>query len=195
MAVPSRLARSGPAVLVVALHIVLIYGLSVSLGIVDAPNIIKPAAVVFVPEAQEEVKSDPVDVPKPEIAEPEVTAPMPEVMSDLPPVETAPVAQITPPDGAAAPIGSLQELKATSRVEPVYPAASRRAGEEGSVILRIFVDPTGRPQQVLVDRSSGHSRLDDAAMKAVKRWRFQPASSGSGPLGSWSRVTITFRLQ
>lgn len=195
MAMPSRLSRSGPAILVVALHIVVIYALTVSMGIVKAPSIIKPAAVVFVPEAKVEVKSEPVDIPKPKIAEPEVTAPQPEVMPDLPPVETAPVVQAAPTDGANAPIGSLQELKATSRVEPVYPAASLRAGEEGSVLLRIFVDPNGRPQQVLVDRSSGHSRLDDAAVKAVQRWRFQPATSGSGPIGSWSRVTITFRLQ
>lgn len=195
MMMPSRFSRSGPAILVVALHILLIYGLTVSLGIVQAPAIIKPSNVVFVPEAVEEQKSEPVDIPKPEIAEPELTVPTPEVMPDLPPVDTAPVAQVTPPDASSAPIGSLQELKAKSRVEPVYPAASRRAGEEGSVMLRVFVDAGGRPQQVLVDRSSGHTRLDDAAVNAVKRWRFQPASAGSGPIGSWSRVAITFRLQ
>jgi protein TonB len=188
------MSRSGPAILVIALHIVVIYTIAVTLGVVKAPNIVKPASVVFVPEPTTDTKPEPVDVPKPEIAKPDVTVPLPEVMPDLPPVETAPVAEAQP-DQATAPIGSLQELKATSRVEPTYPAASRRAGEEGSVMLRVFVDPNGRPQQVLVDRSSGHSRLDDAAVKAVQRWKFQPATSGSGPIGSWSRVTITFRLQ
>ncbi|MET0657692.1 MAG: energy transducer TonB [Steroidobacteraceae bacterium] len=191
----SRVSRSGPALLVVALHIIVIYGLSVTMGFVKVPSIIKPATVVFVPEATEEQKSEPVDLPKPDIAEPELTVPAPEVMPELP-MEATPIeAKATPADGSTAPIGSLQELRATSRAEPVYPATSRRLGEQGSVILRVFVDPSGRPQQVVVDRSSGHTRLDDAAATAVKRWRFQPASNGSGPVASWSRVTVTFRLQ
>jgi protein TonB len=194
MMMPSRLSRSGPLILVIAIHVLAIYALSVSMGIVEAPKLIQPSNVVFVPEAVEEQKAEPVDVPKPDIAEPEVTVPTPEVMPELPPVDTAPVAEAVP-DQSTAPIGSLQELKARSRVEPVYPAASRRAGEEGSVLLRVFVDPSGRPQQVLVAQSSGHSRLDQAAVNAVKRWRFQPASAGGGPIGSWSRVTITFRLE
>ena len=192
---PSRMTRSGPAILVVALHAIVIYGLSVTMGFVKMPNIIKPATVVFVPTPEQEQKSKPLDVPKPEIAKPELTVPTPEVMPDLP-MDTAPIeAQAAPPDGSTAPIGSLQELRAKSRVEPTYPATSRRLGEEGSVTLRVFVDPSGRPQQVIVDRSSGHARLDDAAASAVKRWRFQPASAGGGPVGAWSRVTVTFRLQ
>lgn len=195
MMMPSNLSRSGPAILVIALHIVVIYVISMSLGIVKVPTVIKPASVVFVPEATEEQKTKPVDMPKPEIAEPELTVPTPEVMPDMP-TDVAPIeAQAAPPDGSTAPIGSLQELRATNRVEPTYPATSRRLGEEGSVLLRVFVDPSGRPQQVVVDRSSGFARLDDAAKNAVKRWKFQPASAGSGPVGAWSRVTVTFRLQ
>lgn len=190
----SRLSRSGPAIIVAALHVVVIYALSVSMGIVKAPALIKPSEVVFVPTAPETVEKEPVDIPKPEIAEPELTVPAPEVMPDMP-MDEAPAMEAPPPDGATAPIGSLKELRATNRAEPTYPATSRRLGEEGSVLLRVFVDPTGRPQQVSVDRSSGHSRLDQAAMNAVKRWRFQPASNGSGPIASWSRVSIKFQLQ
>lgn len=195
MMMASRISRSGPAALVIALHVVVIYGLSVSMGFVKAPTIIKPASVVFVPTVPEEQKREPVDMPKPDIAEPELTVPAPEVMPELP-LDAAPIeAQAAPPAASTAPIGSLQELRATSRAEPVYPATSRRLGEEGSVTLRVFVDPSGRPQQVTVDRSSGFARLDNAAATAVKRWRFQPASNGSGPVGAWSRVTVTFRLQ
>lgn len=186
----SRLSRSGPAILVAVLHVAVIYVFSVSIGIVKAPSIIQPAEVVFVPSPQEEQKSEPVKVTQPDIAQPNVTVLTPEVVPEVPmdiaPIEAAP---------ATAPIGSLQELRATHRVEPTYPATSRRLGEEGSVLLRVFVDATGRPQQVMVDRSSGHARLDQAALNAVKRWRFLPATSGSGPVGAWSRVTITFRLQ
>ena len=193
----SRLSRSGPAILVVALHIAVIYVFSVSIGIVKAPSIIKPSEVVFVPSESETQKREPVEVAKPEIAEPEVTVPLPEVVPEVPIEDVAPIeaAPTTTTDHSTAPIGSLQELRATNRVEPTYPATSRRLGEEGSVLLRVFVDEAGRPQQVLVDRSSGFPRLDEAALRAVKRWRFRPAVSGSGPVGTWSRVTITFRLQ
>lgn len=195
MMLSSRVSRSGPAIAVIALHVVLIYGLSVSMGFVEAPQIIEPAHVVFVPEMREERKPEPVDMPQPQIAAPELTVPAPEVMPEMP-LDVVPIqGQTAPADGSTAPIGSLQELRATHRVEPTYPATSRRLGEEGSVTLRVFVDPSGRPQQVLVDRSSGHSRLDDAAVNAVKRWRFQAASTGSAPVGAWSRVTVTFRLQ
>jgi protein TonB len=191
----SRISRSGPAILVAALHIIVIYGLSVSLGFVEAPKIVQPTNIVFVPEPQHQRQREPVDMPKPDIAEPELTVPVPEVMPEMP-MDVAPIeAQAVPPDGSTAPIGSLQELRATSRVEPVYPATSRRLGEQGSVTLRVFVDTSGRPQQVLVDSSSGYARLDDAAVNAVRRWRFQPATTGSGPVGAWSRVTVTFRLR
>jgi periplasmic protein TonB len=191
----AQLTRSGPALIVVGLHIVVLYVLSVSLGFVDPPTIVKPSQVVFVPSEPENLEPTKLDVSDPKIAEPDVTVPTPEVMPELPPLDSAPTAEATPTDASTAPTGTLQELRATNRVEPTYPATSRRLGEEGSVQLRVFVDEKGRPQDVAVDRSSGHSRLDQAAISAVKRWRFQPATGGSGPIGTWSRVTITFRLQ
>ena len=55
---------------------------------------------------------------------------------------------------------------------PRYPYLSRVNDEQGRVILHVVVDRKGRAKEVKVLESSGYSRLDKAARKAVKRWRF-----------------------
>ena len=97
----ARLQRSGPALLVIALHVVVIYTLMVTLGVVKAPSIVKPSTVVFVPEATEQ-KQEPVQIEKPKIAEPDVTVPVPEVAPELPPVENVVQTQ-SQPDASTAP--------------------------------------------------------------------------------------------
>ncbi|GLH71654.1 hypothetical protein GETHLI_01560 [Geothrix limicola] len=78
--------------------------------------------------------------------------------------------------------------------EPTYPALSKRFGEEGRVILRVLVNPEGQPEQVEVRQSSGHARLDQAALGTVRRWRFTPARRGSERLAAWVLVPLSFQL-
>ncbi len=52
----------------------------------------------------------------------------------------------------------------------------------------------GRPTKVEVARSSGHSSLDRAALRAVKKWVFTPAKRGKRPVASRVQVPVTFRL-
>lgn len=59
--------------------------------------------------------------------------------------------------------------------QPVYPAMATRMGWQGKVILSVEVLRDGRAGQVSVQRSSGHAVLDDAALQAVRSWRFVPA--------------------
>lgn len=79
--------------------------------------------------------------------------------------------------------------------KPVYPNASRRLGEEGRVVLRVHVDPDGRPGEIEIRTSSGFPRLDAAAYEAVSRWRFVPARRGDEPIAAWVAVPITFNLE
>lgn len=60
--------------------------------------------------------------------------------------------------------------------EPVYPRLSRRLGEEGTVELRLKLGPDGRVLDITISSSSGFSRLDDAAVEAVRAWTFEPAT-------------------
>ena len=77
---------------------------------------------------------------------------------------------------------------------PVYPAASRRLGEEGRVLLRIRVSAQGLPLAVEIKQSSGFQRLDEAARSAVERWRFIPARQGSEAVESSVLVPLQFTL-
>jgi protein TonB len=78
---------------------------------------------------------------------------------------------------------------------PRYPAAARRNGEEGTVLLRVLVTPDGKAAKVEVDRTSGSPVLDSAAADAVSRWRFVPARRGADPVEAWVVVPMVFRLE
>jgi len=75
-----------------------------------------------------------------------------------------------------------------------YPLRARRRGLEGVVELRILVDRAGAVVRVVVERSSGHELLDDAARAGVARWRFHPARRDGEPVAFWIRRVIRFRL-
>jgi protein TonB len=78
---------------------------------------------------------------------------------------------------------------------PYYPSQARRLGEEGRVLLRVLVSAAGHAQRVEVARSSGSPRLDDAAVEAVRRWRFVPAKRGSEAIAASVHVPIVFSLR
>lgn len=190
------LRRSGPAIAVVALHIGVLYVLATTMGVIRAPDFVQPLQAVFIPES---VQSEP-EVPevKPDIAKMEPTdQPMPELNLDevvAPPTENVMPASESAIAATAASGAPAQDLKTSTRVEPIYPAQSRRLGEEGTVKLRILVDTSGRPKQIQVLASSGFPHLDQAAQDAVRRWKFVAATDGTRAVEAWTQVGVTFRL-
>lgn len=82
-----------------------------------------------------------------------------------------------------------------SNPAPDYPAASRQLREQGNVQLRVFVTADGRVGELQVHQGSGFERLDQAAIDAVRRWRFVPARQGDGPVAAWVIVPINFTLR
>lgn len=101
---------------------------------------------------------------------------------DAPP---APPAPITPPDFNAAQLNNPG---------PRYPFQSRRNREEGTVLLKVMVTPSGGPSEVRLHESSGFRELDQAAIKAVKHWRFVPAQQAGQAIAAWVIVPISFAL-
>jgi TonB family protein len=69
-----------------------------------------------------------------------------------------------------------------------------RAGEEGAAVLQVLVDETGRASEVRVARSSGYTRLDDAAVSAVRRWKFAPSTQGALAVSTWGEMEMRFNL-
>jgi periplasmic protein TonB len=77
---------------------------------------------------------------------------------------------------------------------PEYPSLSRRQGEEGRVLMKVLVSANGAAEDVQIEKSSGSDRLDNAAVSAVKRWRFIPAKKNNQPLSAYVLVPIKFSL-
>lgn len=193
----SVLTRGGPMAAVIGIHVAIIYLLAVSMGVVEAPKFTQPVQAVFIPEQTQSEPEEPVVKPKIEDIAAPTEQPPPEIQFDeviVPPAETAMPASTNAIAATEAPTGQTQELKTNTRIEPTYPPASRRAGEEGTVRLKVHVDENGRPKDVQVAQTSGFSRLDDAAKQAVRRWRFQAATDGGRPIAVWTQVAITFKL-
>ncbi|MEX2220864.1 MAG: energy transducer TonB [Candidatus Rokuibacteriota bacterium] len=80
------------------------------------------------------------------------------------------------------------------QVRPSYPSTPRRLGIQGTTMLRVHVLVDGRIGDVLVERSAGHPDLDQAAMEAVRRWRFDPARRGADAVAMWVLLPVEFRL-
>jgi len=77
---------------------------------------------------------------------------------------------------------------------PNYPPMSRRTGEQGQVMLRVLVSVTGEASTVEIEKSSQFERLDQAALEAVKKWRFVPAKKNNQPLSAYVLVPVRFSL-
>jgi periplasmic protein TonB len=77
---------------------------------------------------------------------------------------------------------------------PVYPSAARRLREQGRVLLLVDVATDGLPRQVNLAASSGSPRLDEAALAAVRQWRFVPARRGTTAVPAQVLVPIIFGL-
>ena len=92
---------------------------------------------------------------------------------------------------------SAEEVRAAYRVnpKPAYPRQALMRNWTGKVILRVHVAADGSVGSVSVQESSGHDILDEAAVDAVKTWRFNPAKRNGQPVAVWATVPITFRLQ
>lgn len=78
---------------------------------------------------------------------------------------------------------------------PNYPALSRRLGEEGKVLLKVRVSEDGQALAVKLEKSSNFTRLDEAALQIVSRWRFIPARRGDEAIEASVVVPIVFRLE
>lgn len=76
-----------------------------------------------------------------------------------------------------------------------YPALSKRMGEQGRVVVRTLIGTDGHAQEVQLAQSSGFERLDQAALKAAREWRYVPGKRDGVPQAMWFNVPFSFQLQ
>lgn len=202
---PERLAS---LLLVLALHAAALWGLW-------RHRLIPPpldAATLFVnfiappaPRKAEEPKRPPappkprpIERPQPRqlVAETPAILPADDVASPPPPRPEPVIAAPSMPLPAG-PVALSSELSVTcpERSAPPYPALSRRLGEAGVVILRVELSETGHVATARVSTSSGHARLDEAALAAVRTWRCTPASRNGQPVRAVALQPFNFVMQ
>ena len=154
-------------------------------------------------------KVQPLQKPTPPIAAPLAPTPTPEafIVPIDPAPPTPPIAMaapphqyrlprsrpLRPPPARQLPDSAVQFLQLP---EVLYPRASQRHGEAGLVIVRAYVGTGGgAPHSVQIEKSSGHARLDQAALAAVHKARFKPYAEKGQPVEGWALVPIRFELE
>lgn len=78
---------------------------------------------------------------------------------------------------------------------PRYPEFARKKGWEGRVVVRVSVDPSGRPRSAKVQTGSGYGVLDQAALQTVKGWQFHPRVVAGTPVEGVVDVPVNFSLR
>jgi TonB family protein len=109
------------------------------------------------------------------------------------------VAQAAAPQAGIAARATTEAARQAEVVQrmppPRYPADAIKNKHEGEVILDILVATDGSPKAIKINRSSGHSELDRAALEAATRWSYSPAMEDGQASEGWAEVPITFSLQ
>jgi protein TonB len=151
-----------------------------------------PAPVESTPAAQEPVdtgSSAPAD------AEGELYAGSGGLGTAAPTPPAPPPAAVVAPAAPEPVIQAREGANYLKNPRPAYPGRAKREGWEGTTVLRVQVQPSGKPGAIKIQKSSGRDVLDEAANEAVKKWTFSPATQGGKPIAGWVTVPIVFRLQ
>lgn len=191
--------------IVIALHGAALWGLWQH-RLLPAPAALEPLFVRFIAPPAPAIREK---APRPPARpQPEVKHPAQQLVAATPAATPQELAAPAPPPQAAAPeaprmalpagpvaLGSELSVACPQRAAPAYPAASRRRGETGSVVLRVELDEQGTVAEARVETASGHERLDHAALVAVKAWRCTPPRRNGEPVRAIARQPFHFVLQ
>lgn len=162
----------------------------------DLPPPEFPIAKIDLPPPEE--PPEPI-IPVEKPPEPKPKPPEPKPVQKRPPAPKAPVdtqpQQAAPAAPAAPRTVQASQLGYAVAPSPIYPARSRKAGEQGLVMVRVLIDVTGRPAQVSLHQSCGHAELDQSALSAVRAAQFRPYVEGGLAQAVWVLVPINFVLR
>ncbi len=143
---------------------------------------------------------NPIPVPQAPTSQPEPT-PVPQAPRLPDPKPQTPTANTSSPKNSPDQDASLIEEKGvisealpTEGISATYPRLSQRRGEEGTVLLSIEVLANGRAGKVQIKKTSGHRRLDEAAVKAARKTTYTPAKQFGRNVDSILIQPLTFEL-
>jgi protein TonB len=163
-------------------------------AVVEAPAPLAPSRPLPAPATR---APPPPALALPPIATEQAAAPPPVVASPLPPAPSpAPVASADAPPAPSIvpktiPPSAVQYLIPPA---PVYARISARMRESGKAVVRVWIDESGLPRDAQLAQSTGFSRLDDAALTAVRNCRFRPYLENGVAVAGWAAIPIEFEL-
>ncbi|MBC7983646.1 MAG: energy transducer TonB [Candidatus Obscuribacterales bacterium] len=187
--------RTIPLVITAIVHVVVIVAFASGLRLSDFTEPVPVMTAFQVPDTAP-------SQPKPEIIEPvdktlaasQLDIPAPPIISIEPDVAvsvTTETSITTEPQSQNTGAPSFADLRLVHKTDPLYPPASRRFDEEGMVLVKLTVAANGRVIDAAVQTSSGYPRLDQAALEAVRTWRFASAGGSDRAIVS---VPVKFEL-
>jgi periplasmic protein TonB len=196
--------RSLVGVISVGLPILMLWGLASGMVQKGLDLIAPPIEADIAEEVKKE--DEPPPPPPPEFERPPVELPPPEVSIDIPidaPATTAitdvtdkpvPVAPPPPPREPVR-VAARLDAKRSPSTDDYYPESSRRNGEEGVVQIRACTTTDGRSSgDATVAKSSGFTKLDEAAVRWAKRARFSPATEDGRPIEACTNFNVRFKI-
>lgn len=89
--------------------------------------------------------------------------------------------------------GAFEENKLINKVQPVYPAAAKAAGVQGTVELDVVISKEGVPEDIRV-LSSPDDDLTQSALDAVRLWRYSPTLLNGEPVEILTEVIVNYTL-
>ncbi len=107
------------------------------------------------------------------------------------PVQRTQLSESTP---TVIPVISDANIKGR-RVQPNYPDRALKMKQEGVVWLRVLISETGARQEIKIYKPTKYALLNQAAIKAVKKWTFDPNIVNGRPTKSWVEIPIEFKIQ
>ena len=170
-------------------------------AVIPLPVVPKPTtrpATPLVPPSQPQLQTQPQPSPVVTQTAPSQAAPIVPATASPAPASAAPAAAGQPrPNSStatAAVVPPSSDADYLNNPAPAYPRMSKRLGEQGTVTVRVLINTEGRAEQAEIRTSSGYSRLDEAALETVKRWRYVPGKRAGAPEAMWFNVPIRFVL-
>lgn len=92
-------------------------------------------------------------------------------------------------------VGPSVDPRYADAFQPDYPAAERRANRDGRVTVRVLVGVDGRVKQIEQVSATSDAFWRTTQERALKAWRFKPATRGTVPVEAWRTMSLTFRME
>lgn len=201
--------RGGFLVLLIAFHILLLWGFKSGFAVKIIKTITEPIKAEIIKEPEPE---EPPPPPPPVKAVEMPPVSVPPVLVDIQiPIETPPIQVTTappppgppappvygPPAPPAPPASVTTKAVATYKppIDDFYPTTSVQLGEEGRPIVKVCWDVKGVVGEVTLDTPSGKKRLDEAAVKYGKKIKMRPGTTDGQAFAACATQAVVFTLK